>query len=464
MRSPILLSPLFSFLVLFCSVLMLNADEVVLPEINKEKVMKLNDDKVFSLKDAIGQALLFHPEVKRSKATISFREQELVKSKSAFYPTVDFHGELGRESTESNSLTSIGEDRVTLWRRDTNLTVSQLLWDGKNVYARKGRMQSLLEQSFEENSLDKEAVSLRVVSAYLDLLRTEKLIRIAKENIKAHEEIDKLVQKRIEKNRAKKSEQGQVKGRMALAKASLQRQLLAYDTAVESFVEVVGFMPQKIEEEHLSDLLKPDNVQDALIKAFDSHPSLKAVLHGIEAQKNSIIEAKSTYQPQFFLRMSGEWNDKIDGFEGENIHYRAYLAVDWNLFRGGADRANVRGRFAALEEETEERSRLLLAIRRDLYIAWNDHKSSLMDFKFFTEHEEASLVTMEAFEDEYKAAQRTLFDLLNSKAEYFRSRESVINARYSAYQNAYQIIHAMGALSETVINSDKLIAARQAKK
>ena len=435
------------------------AAEVLLPEIEKKGIKRLKSDKLFSLKDAVSQALMYHPEVKRSQATIKFREEELRKSQSAFLPTLDFHGEYGRENTESNALDSAGEEHVTLWRRDTNLTLSQLLWDGRNVFAKKSRMQSLLEKSLEESNLDKEEVSLRVVNAYLDLLRTEKLIKIARENIKAHNEIAEIVQKRIDKNRAKKSEAGQVKGRGALAKASWLRQLRAYDTAVESFVEVVGFMPKKIEEEALVDLIKPANAQDALFQAMDKHPSLKAIAHSMKAQKHSIVEAKSTYQPQVYMRMSGEWNDKLDGFKGENVHYRAYLAMDYNLFRGGADKANIRSRYAALEEETEERSRLMLAIRRDLFIAWNDYKSSQMDYKFFTEHEEASLMTMEAFQEEYKAAQRTLFDLLNSKAEYFRSKESVMNAKYTAYKNSYRIIHAMGVLSDSIVNSKKLLAS-----
>jgi len=61
-------------------------------------------------------------------------------------------------------------------------------------------------------------------------------------------------------------------------------------------------------------------------------------------------------------------------------------------------------------------------------------------------HQKASDETYKAYQNQYKLSKRTLFDLLNARSEYFRSRFSVIDAKYTIKSSEFRILAAMGAL------------------
>ena len=129
--------------------------------------------------------------------------------------------------------------------------------------------------------------------------------------------------------------------------------------------------------------------------------------------------------------------------------------MNWNIFRGFADKATVMSLTEQREQQREEVNELKRNIIRDLAVAWHARDGKLVELNYFIQHMISSGKTLKAYQAQYEIGQRTLFDLLNARSEFFRSKATVIDTKYTNVLSVYQILANTGELVEKVLNQSE---------
>jgi len=439
---------------LICSVFLMLLNSLSSQDKKVEKPKEKVEEKAVAvekteptLKSIVLKSLKTHPQIKKLERSRAVAYQEVRSAKGAFLPTVDFRTTYGPEYTQNQTVENDGDHYRTLWRNENSLIINQTLYDGGARESVLKRNHALFDRTLNSINDGKEALALRAVEAYISVLRSRKQIALSAKNIEAHMDILKVVKKRFENKLVPEADVVQVQGRLALAQAQLRREMADLKASEAAFIEVCGEEPGKLQEPE--DLLKslPEDIKSAQNEAVVSHPSVLANKDTIRAVESSIHEAASRFSPRVSLELTGAENENLSGNRSNDDSYSALIVLNWNLFRGGSDFAELSREIYRREQESFNLYETKRNLARDVAQAWFTKVGKQEELEFFKKHELASEKTYDAYKSQYELGKpRTLFDLLNARSEFFRAKFNVIDAEYSIKSTEYRILATMGRL------------------
>ena len=412
--------------------------------------------KKMTLEEVVQKAIKHHPRVKSAESSLESAVQEVKSAKGEFLPSVDLRVAVGPEESENSSVENDNDQHRSKTRLESSAQVRQLLYTGGRTTSRVNQAKSFFTEQRYNLLTQEDTIAISAVDAYIAVARNAELIKVAKSNVDAHREILKTTDDRREQGIARESDVIQVKGRLALAEAQLQRELTNRDSVIAQFVEAVGEKPGELAALKDYSAGLPKSLDKATANTALNHPELNLLYNTVKRAGHAVTEAKSAYQPEVSLELTASENENLSGVEGNNDSYQAMLVTNWNIFRGGADQAEVRSRLAqkaTAQEDLIERKNILV---RDLSIAWNSRKAVLVELNYFKQHRNTVKSTLDAYDEQYKLGQRTLFDLLNVREELFQASARVVETEYAAALSVYDIVSRMGQLNGFLLNGGKL--------
>lgn len=395
-----------------------------------------------TLQDAVKKAIVSNPEVQARWHDFLASQDEVDVARGGYYPRLDLSAGVGRENIKQPSLPS---DSFT--RRGAALTLNQMIYDGfatksevtKLAYARLTRYYEVLDAT--------EITALEVTRAYEDVLRYRELSKLAQENYAQHKQIFDQIQQRVQAGVGRRVDLEQAGGRLALAQSNLLTEASNLHDVSARYQRIVGELPPG--EMVSPELLKqgiPPSIEEALKLAFQGSPAFNAALENVRAAQAEIGTAKANFHPRVDLRASKDIAFNDNGVSGRRDDEIIELVLNYNLFKGGSDRARVNQFSKRLELAKDLRDKSCRDIRQTLAIAYNDVGRLSKQLSFLDQHQLSIEKAREAYRRQFDIGQRTLLDLLDTENEYFQARRAYSNATYD-----YAIAHArtlagMGAL------------------
>lgn len=401
-----------------------------------------------NLTDVVNQTLKSNPEVLIDKHRKLSLEYTVEQAKGGYYPKVDLAVGIGREWSENIS-TRPGSDHLT--RRESSLTLSQMLYDGYAVKNTVERNQSRVESAAHRLQSTAELIGLRTVEVYLEVLRRQALLELTQENLAAHERTYEQIKLRAESGVGRNADLEQAQARLSLSQANLAAAEANLREAGISFLKVTDMKAENLETvDKLCCDLFPATRDDAIGIAFATHPQLISAIAAYEAALAEERIAKAPFHPVVVLDLGTGWNDNLDGVDYRNNDAYAMVRMNYNLYRGGADQARV--------SETQFNSKEALAtvesIKREIQestrLSWNALETAQDRLPKQKMHVEATERTRDAYIRQFSIGQRTLLDLLDSENELYTARSNYINAQYDEHFARYRLMSDMGKLLDTL--------------
>jgi adhesin transport system outer membrane protein len=414
-----------------------------------DKAVKAADDGVLSgtLKDIVLSSVDEHPQIKKLKKGREVAYEDIWVAKGQYFPSLDVRAAYGREGSRNQTVENRGRAQAHLWRRENSATLTQLLFDGGEVGSQVDRNKALHARTHKSIADAKESFALRTVEAFVDLKRVRAQIGLSVRNIEAHKEILDVVEKRFKNKLVPEADVVQVRGRLALAQAQLRREMADLKAAEARFFEITGKKPGKLTALAPIDGSLPKELKEAQNSAVTEHPAVLAGRDTIKAVEATIDQAYSKFYPKAHLELNVVDNENLRGSISNDDSRSAMVIVTWNLFNGMSDRAEVLRELSRKDQEGEALFETQRLLARDVAEAWHLRIGKIEELDFFKKHQVASEKTFEAYKSQYELGKnRTLFDLLNARSEYFRARFNVIDAEYSIKLNSHRILASMGKL------------------
>ena len=404
------------------------------------------------LRSAISKGLMTNPEYGTVAASRRATDEELRQAYALYFPSVDFRADAGLEYTDDPVTRGrIGTDGDReLWRYDSGLTLTQMLFDGFETKFENQRQRARVLSSAHRVRETSELVGLSIVEFFLEVMRQRELLNISRENVAAHVEILAQIEDGVTVGRTTQADLEQAKARLASARAqesSIRQQLRV---AESNFKREVGDFPQDLVLPAIPvDALAP-NVEEEVKQALTQSPTLDVFEADIDVAYAEKEGTASTLYPQLDLQLNARQGHELGGIEGRDRSASALMVVNWNLYRGGADVARIREFTHRHQQSKEERAEAARGIEDQVRQTWAQMIAAGEQAREFAAQAAANVEVVEAYKDQFELDRRTLLDVLDTQTELFVSRSNAINAEILEIFSVFSLLAFKGELLPTL--------------
>ena len=410
-----------------------------------------DNPREMSLSEAVSEGVMTNPEYGVVAASRRATDEELNQARGLWYPSIDFRGDTGYEYTDDVSTRAgVGDDTESLWRYNSSLTLTQMLFDGWATKYENERQKHRVQSSAHRVKETAELVGLSIVEFFLEVMRQRELLDITRENVAEHVAIMAMIEEGVNAGRSTQADMEQIKARLASARAqesSIREQLRI---AESSFHRAVGDMPKDLVLPAIPvDAISAD-VEQEVMAALTQSPTLDIVESDIDVAYAEYQATGSTLYPELDLQLNATQGDNLGGVKGRDTSASALLVVNWNLYRGGADMARVREFTHRHQQAKESRDQTARALEDDVRQTWARMVSSGERASQFSAQAAANAEVVRAYKDQFSLDRRTLLDVLDAQNELFVSRTNTINAEFLEMFSIFRLVAVKGQLLPTL--------------
>lgn len=363
---------------------------------------------------------------------------------SEYYPTVGTELSSGPERTKGVSTDDKEENLIAT---NATLFAKQNLFNGGKTLAYVDETDARIKAAAYEVLNVANRVYLDVSEAYINVVKTSRLLEIAEKNALTQERIMRQVREKTEAGFNRVSELYNSESRLALARGNYISRQQDLNQALAIFHRRFGrlFNPEQF--------LKPDpkyqlpnTLPETVDLAFKTHPALKVAQYNIETKRYSYKKASASYFPTLDLELKGQYQADTNGEEGETTQSGAYLTLYYTLFDGGYRKGVKAKEHQSIRKEYQRSYIERRNVNETVRLAWNIVEAENFKREYLNEHVLLSLKTLNAFKEEYYVGRRTLLDLLNMENEYTEAQLSLFESQFSHLIAMYRIMQATGVL------------------
>jgi len=421
-----------------------------------------------TLKESIVEAINTNPIVQERLKNYRATQQDLNIANSEYYPKLDLSASVGRNWGGDLKDSNDGDYRHQVVDQnygnyETQLKLTQNLFDGFGTTNKVDYQESRIlaaAYNYIEKSND---IAFKMTNAYLNVLRSYELLQTARENVQINEDIFNKVKDLYDAGLTTDSEVKKIESALSLARSNLTVQKNNTRDKEFNFRRVLGRMPI------VSEMVKPEmntpmpeSLERAAIYSVNHNPSLLVSQYNIKGAQSLWKQHEKEFYPTIDLEVSQTYNDveTTNTFDNPDDRFKARLVLNYNLFNGGSDSAEVQKDISKINQEIDIKRDLKRQVIEGLDLSWNAYKMIGLQLVDLREYSKYSEKTLELYKEEYDLGRRSLLDLLSSQNDVINSRSQIITAEYDQLFAKYRILDAMGLLPLSIVGDTKEFTSR----
>jgi adhesin transport system outer membrane protein len=403
-----------------------------------------------SLREAVKAAVEANPEIGAAIANREATQFALRQARGLYLPQVDLEGRYGAQNFNSPGTRLSGTSDDVLARKEANLTLSQLIFNG---FGRRGAVE---EQAARVDGASyrvyerSELIGLSITREYLEYGRLRRVIEFAEKNLSYHRKVLADVQKGVKEGTLSVADGQLAQERVYSAEAQLSLAREDLNAAAISFYKLIGIPLDSFEGAPLPPGSLPPSLQDGIAVARQNSPVIQIAQADVDAAYGVRKQANAELYPKLFLELRGRAGDDLDGVFGRETDLRAEMVMRWNLYRGGID---IAAKQEALRRIDEARFRLDQAYRdveETMRLAWNRRTLEAQRLAELESSLKQLNLLVESYTEQFKIGERTLLDLLNTANNRFNTEVAVETAQTAVLFADYGVLAAAGRLLPTL--------------
>lgn len=416
-----------------------------------------------SLDQAVSESLQTHPVVQERLNNFRATQQDLKISEAEYYPTLDARAVAGyNHAGELNDKVVSPDPEYTNY--ESSLTLTQNLFNGFGTRYKVDYQEArILAAAY--NYLEKaNDIAFQTVGAYLNVLRAKELLGTARENVEINTDLFNKVKTLYDGGLTTKSEMNKINSSLALARSNLTVQENNFRDTFATLRRMTGHEvdPNTLEKPTLNALM-PESFERAGMIAVENNPSIIVGRYNIKGAQALMNENKKGYYPKLDLEVNQFYNDaneRNNGFDQADDRFRARLVMNYNLYRGGADRATEQKNISKINQEVQTMLESKREALEGIEFSWNAHEMIQKQLVDLLEYRKYAEVTLDLYKDEFDMGRRSMLDILAAQNDLIGSRQQIINAQYDELFSRYRILDAMGLMVVAVMGSDAEYASK----
>ncbi len=398
-----------------------------------------------TIQEVVEKTFETNPDVLAQQQEVQIKEERYSQATAGYKPSLDVHGNTGFEHSDNEFRGKEDLEPIAGY-----IIFSQPLFRGFSTTHSLRKRTADTEAAKLQYTGTEQQVALEVIQAYLHVLSTQEIVRIAENNHNKHEKISAIIQDRVNEGVSDQSDSAHADGRLALAKSNLLSAQNNLEDAISDFEAIAGFSSDTFLRPALESELMPISREEALETGEANHPLLQGSLYSITSAREQYKQVKGRYWPRFDFELKGSASEDADGIEQKEAQASAMLVMNWNLYRGGIDAAERRATMAQISQSRNASLRIKRNVDKEVRLAWAALQTTGRQKGYMAEHVAASKKANMLYKDQFELHRRSLLDLLDTENEIFQAERSYIVTDYDELTANYRLLAATGQLLDAL--------------
>ncbi len=401
-----------------------------------------------TLQETLQNAFAYSPNIKAAQESRQQSVHTIRMAQAGYYPTIGIWAGAGIQQADNVSTRASRESEYVVGAFTTGIQFSQTLWQGGNTSAQVRMRQE--ELNFRAWKLMDSATSLAysAISAHADILRRKELVRLSEVNVRENKHILHLLRTRVTQGLSSEGDVKLVEGRLARAEATLSSNKQGLHVALANYLRVTGQpAPSKLASVTLPQRIIT-NVNEARNISVNKNERIQADLAAIRNAVADVDVARSQFSPRVSLDAGPSFVDQ--GYKGESHQFTwsAMINLQWEIFSGGRDVADVKSRNARVRELREILHQTMDQVNEEILITHASIQSSAEQEMFYTKAARAARAAKKNYDAQFEVGQKDLLSVLDAEGEYFFSASEAIIRKTDVILGQYRMLALTGELLE----------------
>lgn len=415
-----------------------------------------------TLQEALAAAYANNPQLQAARAQLRATDEQVPQALAGWRPTVTVgvtggYGN-GTETLEGrgvNPLTGLAAGSTSSPNErsifTSQATVTQPIYRGGRTRAQSSQAENNVMAQRATLIATEEQVFTDAISAYVGVIQAQQVAALNERNVQVLARQLQATNDRFRVGEITRTDVAQAEAALAGAQAQLESSNGNVQTAIATYVRVIGYPPAKLVEPQPLKVTLTSQAQ-AVQLASANNPSVVAALFQDASAKDAINVAFSALMPTLSLQGTAfqQNNSTVAGQSINGGQIVASLSVP--VYQGGAEYAAVR---AARQSEQGARKTLDNTRRQAIQQAiqaWETLTAARAAVQSTRVQIQANQVALEGVEREAIVGSRTTLDVLNAQQALLNSQVTLVQNLSSFVTASYTLASAIGRLTARDLN------------
>ena len=396
-----------------------------------------------SLREALAAAYRYNPRLDAERARLRAADEEVARANSGYRPQIFGQADYGFQNQNLRP-DSLVEGKTNARGYGINLT--QNLFNGFQTTNAVKEAEAGVRAGRERLRDVESEVLLEAVSAYMDVVRDQAIVRLQENNVGVLTRELKATQDRFGVGEVTRTDVAQAQARRAGAVSQLDAARANLKTSRAVFKRVVGHEPERLAEPGVPTRLLPPNVEAALGIGEQESPSVIEALYRERGARHTVDRIRGELLPD--LELDATYASRYDPTrvieQNETTTVAGRLTVP--IYQGGEVEARVRQAKHNHVSLLQDIERARTEVRQEITRFWSRYEASRAQLESDKVQVGANQTALDGVRQEEKVGQRTLLDVLNAELELVTSQVQLERTRRDLVVNAYSVLAVMGRL------------------
>jgi len=420
-----------------------------------------------TLREALAAAYLNNPDLLAARAQQRSVDEQVPQAVSNWMPTGSYTNQkLNSKSLSQTTRSSDGalvNDNEFAGSNDNRTFRGDIDFfrGGRNLFALRSAQAQV--KAGRANLVDTEQqVLLSAVTAYMDVLRDESVLRLNENNVKVLTRQLEATQDRFSVGEVTRTDVAQAEAALAAAVSQRIQAEATLATSRAVYRQVIGRMPGTIDDAPPLPPL-PASEEAATEIALAENPIIRAARLNERAAKYDVNEAKGAILPTisgFVQRNKG--NSPSQTFDGQLNQFVAAsnrrkstqygVTVTIPLYQGGSEYSAVRQQKQIRSQRMQEIAAAERQVVRDVNVAWENYRAAQASIEATRSQVRANEIALEGVRQESQVGARTVLDVLDAEQTLLDSRVDLVAAQRDEYVRGFEMLEAIGRLNAVALD------------
>ena len=403
------------------------------------------------LRDVLVDMIKTHKRMLAANADVKKAEEDIEVAWGDWYPTLDMTANIGAEKQQKPS----GSADTDMVPPKLEPKITQKLWDFGSTNSAIRRSKLTLGQQLATREATRQTLVLEGVTAYLNVLRANKLLNFAEgsaANIKRQAELEDA---RVQRGSGFSTDVLQAKTQLAGALARVIQSQGALKTARNRYFAVYGKLPEdigKMKDPRLPLELLPISLESTVEVVKKSNPQLTASRLSAAIAREDIIKTRADeFLPTFDVIAEHTAKKDESGTVGSQQGALIKLEASYDLNLGftaintlkASQQTHIAtvNRFGDTRDLVEEQARN----------AWDNLQTAQSNAEHLHNQADIAAEFLELARRERQLGNRSLIDVLAGETALINASSDAASADTDVVIAVFTLLNVMGTLDPKII-------------
>jgi len=426
-----------------------------------------------SLDEALAAAYYTNPTLNAQRAAQRAIDEGVPIALSGIRPSVSFDADTGVKrdnlglASRTRTFSGIFPEGKTR-PRGFSFTLNQNVFRGFRTINATRQAKANVFAGIESLRAVEQTILQDAVTAYIDVLRDQAIVRLQENNVKVLSSQLKATKDRFEVGEVTRTDTAQSQAGLSGATSALSLARSNLKTSRATYEQVIGHPPSQLQLPKSIRRLLPQSQQDAVAIADEENPTILNSVFLAEAADYAVNELEGELLPEvtFETEYQRRFEPSLSIGDSETTTYMGRVNVP--LYQAGSVAAQIRQAKDTRRQRHTETAAARTQARADVVSAWGQLQSARAQIKSDQSSVDANTIALRGVRDEERVGQRTVLDVLDAEQALLDSNVSLVTSKRDKVLSQYVLLSAVGGLNSYVLNLpvqhyDPLLHYRRAK-